>query len=117
MKTNTSSFRAAVLLAALIPVCAADRTPAPEKQSPLDRYIEESRRGSAGTHSNSPGSLWAPTSRLTDLGSDLRAGQVNDLVTILVLERASAVAQGTTKTQRQSAVNASVGAIGGVTKA
>jgi len=95
----------------------ADRRPAPDKRTPLDRYVEDSLQGTAGAQRSSPGSLWSPASRLTELGSDLRASQVNDLITIVVLERASAVAQGTTKTQRQSAVNASVGAVGGVTKA
>ena len=54
------------------------------------------------------GSLWLPTSRLTDLHADVRATQMNDLVTIVVSEQASAVATGATKTSRVSSVNASV---------
>jgi flagellar L-ring protein precursor FlgH len=96
---------------------AADRKASAEKVSPLDRYIEESLGGTSGPSHSSPGSLWTPSARLTDLGSDVRASQVNDLITIVVLERASAVAQGTTKTQRQSSATASVSAAGGITKA
>jgi len=83
--------------------------------SPLERYVREaSGNPGAGPSQEPGGSLWSPTSRLTELGSDLRASQVDDLVTILVSESASAVAQGTTKTQRQSSAKASVTALAGV---
>ena len=52
-----------------------------------------------------------------NLGGDVRASQVDDLITIVVNESASAVAQGTTKTQRQSSLNSSITAAGGPTKA
>jgi flagellar L-ring protein FlgH len=58
--------------------------------------------------------LWTAASRLTDIGADLRAVQINDLVTIVVNEQASAVATGATKTSRVSSVNNSVTALGGV---
>jgi len=51
-----------------------------------------------------------------NLGGDVRAGQVDDLVTIVVNEEASAVVQGTTKTQRQSTLSSAITAAGGVTK-
>jgi flagellar L-ring protein FlgH len=89
----------------------------PPQSSPLDRYIEEAMsRSKSQPSQTSPGSLWSPESRMTALGSDLRASQVDDLITIVVTESASAVAQGTTKTQRQSTLNSSVGAIGGPTR-
>jgi flagellar L-ring protein precursor FlgH len=50
---------------------------------------------------------------LTDLSSDLRAVQVNDLVTVVVSEQASAVATGATKTSRVSSVNASISSLMG----
>jgi flagellar L-ring protein precursor FlgH len=50
------------------------------------------------------------------LGSDLRASQIDDMIPILVAESASAVVQGASKTQRQSGVNSSITAAGGVTK-
>jgi flagellar L-ring protein precursor FlgH len=94
---------------------AADKPKKIEDLTPLDRYIQESlgRSRDAGNPA-APGSLWSSGSRLTDLGSDLRATQVDDLVTIVVAESASAVAQGASKTQRQSSVNASVGALAGI---
>jgi flagellar L-ring protein precursor FlgH len=48
-----------------------------------------------------------------DLAGDVRAGQVNDLVTILVYERASAVAKGATNTARKSDAKYSVSALAG----
>ena len=94
---------------------AADRPKKPEDLTPLDRYIQESAgRLGDGNRAATPGSLWSPASRLTDLGSDLRAAHVDDIITIVVVESASAVAQGTTKTQRQSNVDASVSKLGGI---
>jgi flagellar basal body L-ring protein FlgH len=55
----------------------------------------------------SAGSLFSSASRLTDLGSDVRAAQVDDLVTIVVNESASAVATGATQTSRASAATSS----------
>jgi flagellar L-ring protein FlgH len=97
---------------------AADKKPKPAQLSPLDQYIEEAMsRPKLQPSTPSPGSLWSPESRLSALGSDLRASQIDDMLTIVVTESASAVAQGTTKTQRQSTLNSSIGAVGGATRA
>ena len=48
---------------------------------------------------------------------DLRANRVGDIVTVLVAERASAVASGDVKTQRQSNVKSSVNALAGIKRA
>jgi flagellar L-ring protein FlgH len=88
-----------------------------EEVTPLDRYVAEAQSRQTLPAGNSSGSLWSPTSRLTDLGSDLRASQVDDMVTILVIERASAVAKGNTKTARQSQASASVTSAAGITRA
>ena len=88
---------------------AADKKRKGPEPSALDKYIQEAMSNEpAAPVQPTAGSLWAPTSRLTDLNSDLRAVQMNDLVTIVVNEQASAVATGATKTSRVSSVNASV---------
>lgn len=89
----------------------------PERVSPVEAYVAAaSARGSlAAASSAAPGSLWYPGSQFSDLARDVKASQVDDLVTILVVERASAVASGTTKTSRQSSANYSVGKIFGPT--
>jgi len=85
--------------------------------SPLDRYVSEATRGAVKySPESSPGSLWSPDAELLDVTRDLRASRVDDMVTVLVNEQASAVATGATKTARASAANASVNALGGLTK-
>jgi flagellar L-ring protein precursor FlgH len=75
----------------------------PVEPTALDKYIQEAlSHGAPSQDQPSAGSLWNPASRLTDLGADLRAVQVNDLVTIVVNEQASAVVSGDVNTQRQS---------------
>jgi flagellar L-ring protein precursor FlgH len=81
----------------------------PPEPSALDKYIQEALKNAPQTQDEaSVGSLWSPGSRLTDLGSDLRAGHVNDLVTVVVAEQASAVATGATQTSRKSSVAAAI---------
>jgi len=90
----------------------------PPELSPLDRYIQEALRNSPGSAApvGSPGSLWTTTARLTDLSSDVRAARIDDLVTVLVAEHASAVASGITKTQRQASTQNSIAALAGLTR-
>ena len=88
--------------------------PAP---SALDQYIQQATQGGAAATPGATGSIWSPTARLTDLASDLRARSVNDIVTILVTDKASAAASGTTKTKRDSSANSSVSSIAGPTRA
>jgi flagellar L-ring protein precursor FlgH len=85
--------------------------------SPLDRYVNESRARSLEAPPSLPGAIWTPSSRLADAARDLRASQLDDILTIQVVENASAVAKGTTKTQRTSSAKASVTSIAGPTKA
>jgi flagellar L-ring protein precursor FlgH len=54
---------------------------------------------------------------LADGARDVRASQVDDLVTIVVAEQASAVTTGTTKTQRSSSTKNSITALAGATSA
>lgn len=90
----------------------------PARPSPIDQYIEAAqRRGATQISGASPGSLWFPGSLLTDLGRDPKARQVDDLVTILVAERATAAAKGTTKTGRKSSAQYSVSALAGTVRA
>ena len=103
-------------------LCAALTLTAKTKDKPdaspsLDRYVAEATARSADVHPSSPGSIWSPASRLADAARDLRASQVDDILTILVQEKASAVASGTTKTSRASSTKNSVSALAGVTRA
>ncbi|HTP32782.1 MAG TPA: flagellar basal body L-ring protein FlgH [Candidatus Acidoferrales bacterium] len=96
---------------------AKKKTAPPPAQSPLDRYVSEARARSLEAPPAAPGSIWVPGSRLADASRDVRASQVDDVLTILVVENASAVVSGTTKTQRTSSTKNSISALAGITKA
>jgi len=92
------------------------------KKDPPDSALDQTLRQIAaaqGTERQAlqPGSLWTPTSLFSDLTSDLRARRVGDIVTILVQEKASAVSSGTVKTQRNSSLQSTISAAGGITRA
>jgi flagellar L-ring protein precursor FlgH len=85
--------------------------------SPLDAYIQEAAGRGGAQGGATAGSLWNAASPFSDLARDLRASQVDDLVTILVAERASATSKGLTNTSRKSDAKSSVGALFGATRA
>jgi flagellar L-ring protein precursor FlgH len=94
------------------------KKPKPEDTTALDRYIEQATSGVPGAAAEgSGGSIWSPGAVLMDLTRELRASRVDDVVTILVAEQASAVATGATKTARSSSATASVNALAGTMKA
>ena len=81
--------------------------PAPPP-SALDQYVEAAHRRAALAPSESPGSLWSGPTILADMASDFRARSVDDIVTVLVNEQASAVTTGQTKTSRAANANAAI---------
>src|SRR4051812_34936587 len=99
-----------LLPASLLP---AKTKPKPEDGSALDRYVADAMSRQMATQQNgqSPGSLWTPSALLSDLARDLRANRVDDMVTILVTERADASSTGDTKTSRQSDVKSNVASL------
>ena len=111
--------RFAFLLLAAICALADDKKKkeAPPPVSPLDRYVAEAEARSAATLLTSPGSTWTAGSRLADAARDVRASQVDDVLTVVVAEAASAVSSGTTKTGRTTSTKNSVSALGGLTRA
>jgi flagellar L-ring protein precursor FlgH len=115
MKTNRTF---AVLIVFACTACisgAAARKKNIAPQSPLDQYAAEAAR-QAEVQKPTGGSLWSPGAQFADLGRDLKASQVNDLVTIVVTESASAVSSGASKTQRKSSTTNSIAALAGITK-
>jgi flagellar L-ring protein FlgH len=85
----------------------------PTEPTALDKYLQEALKQPETPAVASSGSLFTSASRLTDLGSDVRAAQVDDMVTIVVNESASAVATGATQTSRASAATSSISALVG----
>ena len=112
LPTLFAIFLAALCLAA--PARAADKKPKKSTQpSALDKYLQEALKEPAAPVVPSPGSIYSSASRFTDIASDVRAARVDDLVTIMVNENASAVATGATQTSRASAATSKITALAG----
>ncbi len=117
------NMRIASFLVALVPLFGGASGKDKKKQhtpepTPLQQYVTDAYRQDASpAAAHSPGSTWSPNALLANLGTDLKAGHVNDLVTIVVNETTSAVATGDVKTARTSSTQAAVTAAGGITRA
>lgn len=106
------------VFATLSVVPAFAKKPVKEKPpAPLDLYVHDASNRKGPEYTPPPGSLWSPAARFSDLGADLRASRIDDLITILVSDNNAAVSKGDAKTSRQSSVKAGVDAIGVVPKA
>ena len=101
----------AVLAAA--PIFAESKEKEPAKLSALEQYLIAARQAGAQSAA-AKGSTWSSNSVLLNLAADLRARYLNDIVTIVVSERASAVSQGSVLSSRNSQAFAGVSALGGI---
>jgi flagellar L-ring protein precursor FlgH len=112
------SMAVALLGAALSLPLGAARKKAPKTppETSLDTYVKEATARSADA-STTPGAIWVSGSRLADAARDVRASQVDDVLTVVVAESASAVSTGATKTSRVSSTKNSISALGGVKSA
>ncbi len=82
--------------------------------SPLDQYIKEASVPQASNGQvPEDGSIWFPAARLSNLAADQRARNVDDVVTILVQESASAVSTGQSKTSRASSAQSAITSLAG----
>ncbi len=91
---------------------AKDRTKK-EAPSALDRLLAESAASAASSQTTAAGSLFTPGASMLDLTSDIRARRVNDIVTVVVFDRASAIARASTNTARTSSAQSSVTGLAG----
>ena len=98
---------------ALIAVAISLQAAGPENL--LDGFIRQAKSSPNGSAFSS-GSLFAAGSTLGDLTGDFRASQVNDLITIVVADRATALAKGTSNSKRTSSARASIPALAGPTR-
>lgn len=80
-------------------------TPSP---SPIDRMIAEAEGRQSKGPGNAPGSLFSSSAMLADAYRDLRASRIDDIVTVVVSDRASAISSGTTASKRQSSATGGV---------
>ena len=103
-----------LFLAGAVTGHAADKKKPPVKApSPLDVYARDAAQ-QAQAQPPTEGSVWTPAAQFADLGRDLIASRVNDLVTIVVSEQASAVSTGASETSRTSSLSTSISALAGI---
>ncbi|MGC2659053.1 MAG: flagellar basal body L-ring protein FlgH [Bryobacteraceae bacterium] len=117
-----ASKRLLILLLLLSPLPAKEKSSQKEDHSPpqpslIDRLLGAAPASSAVNSSAFPGSTYAGGGYLTDLAADLHAKNVGDLVTIVVLDQASATSQGVTTEQRTSSANSSISSLFGAKSA
>jgi flagellar L-ring protein precursor FlgH len=116
--TPSACATALILLCAVAVAAPNDKKKEqPKPESALDKYIKEASQPATANQIPANGSLWSPAARYSDLASDLRARRVDDIVTIVVQESASATSTGTTKTSRTSSAKSAITALGGITRA
>jgi flagellar L-ring protein FlgH len=89
------------------------KPPSAPPQPSLDDYVREVTQRSRQSSSATPGSLFIRNGRLADSVRDVRASQLYDLITIVVLDNSSAVSTGVTNTTRKSSVSAAVTLLAG----
>jgi flagellar L-ring protein precursor FlgH len=84
-----------------------------DEPSALDQYVEQAHKRAAANSIASPGSLYSGEAVWSNLAIDDRARSIDDIVTIVVNEQASAVSTGATKTSRSSSANAAITSLAG----
>lgn len=117
MWLSKSVSTCALLLACCQAVYAVEgKSTKPKKEpppSPIDRMIRDAQSRGAGPAGPAPGSIYASNALLGDAYRDLRASRVDDIITILVADKASAISRGTTASQRKSTAKGGVAKVFG----
>lgn len=95
---------------------AKDRARTP-RQPALDAWIAELEKAGQAAPAASPGSLYEAGGRLADLARDPRASRLQDIVTIVVADRASALSRGSTTANRKAQASGGIASLAGPVRA
>lgn len=111
-------FRAALNAGMCMLVSIGLAAQPPSRRTPAAQLSVEQAAAQSAAQESAPavGSLWTPSGGFENLTGDLKARRPGDVVTILVVERASAAAAGSTKSSRSSKADYSIGALGPLTR-
>jgi len=104
-----------VLALVLLRLAEGAGKPKTAELRPIDRMIKDAE-AQAQEVVLAPGSLFDPSGRMADLARDQRALHPNDLVTIVILDKASAISKGGSTASRKSSAKAGVNAFFGPVK-
>jgi flagellar L-ring protein precursor FlgH len=116
MKWTLFARQTVPVLIGLTLICPLPGTGAKKKPLPArDRLAEYVARVRATTGSvPTTGSFFTPQSPYSDLASDYKARNVNDLIVIQVVEQTQAAANGSAKSQRTFAASSGISGLMGV---
>jgi flagellar L-ring protein FlgH len=86
-----------------------------KKKAPKKDYLAEYVERVKGVQATAPttGSLWTPQSSYSDLASDYKARNINDLIVIQVVESTTATQDGAVKSARTFSANSGISALMG----
>ena len=117
---NRSNIAVALLFASLVALTPARAASLSKKKSTkaptptlLEQYLK-SADANGEKDEAAPGAIWSPSARLDELGRDLRASHVDDVVTIVVTESVNAVASGVSTSERASSATQSISQLAGI---
>lgn len=105
-----------VLLVVLVPEGFGEKRTKPSAAVPIESNAVSGSPAAPGP-AISPGSLYDSSGVLGNLSRDMRAAQLNDLVTIEISDKASALSKGATTSGRKSQVKSSIASLAGPLKA
>jgi flagellar L-ring protein FlgH len=110
-RSPSSIFVALVIMAAAWAACAQKQKNPPPASTPpdvaLNQYIAHVRAEKAA-ETLTPGSIWSPNGRLTNLVSDVKAVRAHDPIAVVVSESLTASTDGSVKNQRASTASSQV---------
>ena len=115
--TNISVALLFASLAALTPARSASTSKKKSTKAPTPTLLEQYLKSADATAVKDdalPGAVWSPSARLDELGRDLRASHVDDVVTIVVTESVNAVASGVSTSERASSATQSISQLAGI---
>ena len=106
---------ATVLISPPMLSAAGRKNRKPDPVSPIDRMIEEAEGRTPGSAGQSPlpGSIFASGALLAEGFRDLRAARLDDIVTVVVSDRASAISKGTSTSQRKGSASGGLSSVFG----
>jgi len=117
MSTNIRAHHlvllAAALLIGVLPLSAQKNKakPGSPAEQALEAYLAKVRQV-AGAATPTTGSLWTPQGRFINLSSDFKAQNVNDLITIHIVETTQAAGSGTVQSKRGFTGNSGISLFG-----
>lgn len=104
-----------IVFSAALFMVGPDQLSAKETKAPEDglaAYIARAKQTEVGVPA-STGSLWSTGSFMTNLATDYKAHNVNDLITIRIVEQTTAQAQGSVKADRSFDASSGISAFFG----